>query len=223
MIQDPKMRKVMRDTWHNMIHRCHNPQHKAYANYGGRGIKVCDRWRDKDTGFANFVADVKVKPDFDHSLDRINNDGHYEPDNVRWATRSEQQRNRRLPRRRGKVNMTYTYKGVTLTAKNWAEQLGIKPGAFRARRADGLPDEAIFYPGQLPRGMWTRNPVTKQYDDLEPKWLIEWRGETKPVLSWSKEVGISSSTLRARISSGWSVEKAFTTPVQSRPSKGGQA
>jgi len=71
--------------------RCKNPKHKFYKNYGGRGITVCERWDD----FANFLADVGERPSHDLTLDRKNNDLGYHPDNVRWATRSEQQRNKR--------------------------------------------------------------------------------------------------------------------------------
>jgi hypothetical protein len=74
-----------------MMDRCYNPHHKYYKNYGGRGIKVCKRWHK----FENFAADMGEKPGKDWSLDRINNDGDYEPCNCRWATRLMQGRNTR--------------------------------------------------------------------------------------------------------------------------------
>lgn len=80
-----------------MIKRCQNPNHHAYARYGGRGIQVCAEWR-KD--FAAFLRDVGHRPSPDLSLDRINNDGNYEPGNVRWATRQQQANNRRTSRRK---------------------------------------------------------------------------------------------------------------------------
>jgi hypothetical protein len=91
-------RHPLYSTWLGMLQRCQNPAHKDYGNYGGRGIKVCDRWADRETGCEAFMADMGVKPTPAHSLDRVDNDGPYTPENTRWATRSEQNANKR-PRR----------------------------------------------------------------------------------------------------------------------------
>jgi len=96
--------------WHAMVQRCSVKTNQSYSNYGGRGIKVCDRWLGN---FNNFLLDMGKKPTPAHSLDRIDNNGNYEPSNCRWATKVEQGNNRR-------DNKTVTYDGVTRTLAMWS-------------------------------------------------------------------------------------------------------
>ena len=102
--------------WLNMIKRCTNPNHPEYKNYGGRGIKVCDRWLES---FENFFADTGLRPSPKLTLERIDNDGDYEPENWRWATRKEQARNIR-------PNRMIPFNGEMLCVTEWAERVGIK-------------------------------------------------------------------------------------------------
>lgn len=121
-----------------MILRCFNRSARGYARYGGRGITVCDRWRES---FAHFLADVGARPSPGHSIDRIDNDGNYEPGNVRWATNKEQQRNRH--------NTRYvTIKGVTKPLTEWTELARLPRSTVEGRLRKGHPPEACFKPPQ---------------------------------------------------------------------------
>lgn len=88
-------------TWSRAVNRCHNPKNKVYRYYGARGISVCDLWRKS---FLIFLKDMGKRPSNKHSLDRINNDGNYEPGNCRWATVLQQARNRHYPIRNSSID-----------------------------------------------------------------------------------------------------------------------
>ena len=100
--------------WIDMKTRCGNEKIKGYHSYGGRGIKVCDTWES----FENFLADMGERP-AGLSLDRIDNNGDYAPDNCRWATKNQQARNKRN-------NRLLSFKGETRCLSEWAEIQGIK-------------------------------------------------------------------------------------------------
>jgi hypothetical protein len=116
--------------WRGMLTRCGNPKDHTYHNYGGRGITVCERWLK----FKNFSADMGRRPSKDHSIDRINNNGNYEPENCRWATIAEQRSNQR-------TNTLLTYQGRTQIMKAWASELGILPSTLRERLVRGWTTE----------------------------------------------------------------------------------
>lgn len=83
-------------SWNRMRHRCYFTTDKSYKDYGGRGITVCERWK---TNFKNFFDDMGLRPSPKHTIDRINNNGNYEPTNCKWSTRSEQMRNKRIQKK----------------------------------------------------------------------------------------------------------------------------
>jgi hypothetical protein len=132
-----------------MRDRCQRQEAANYFKYGGRGIKVCERW---NASFWDFVADVGPKPSPAHSLERIDNDGPYEPSNVRWASPREQNLNTRQ-------NRLITWQGETLPLAVWAERLGFDYLRFRYRFISGWPLELAMTappgfkrrPGRKPR------------------------------------------------------------------------
>lgn len=99
--------------WNRMRQRCNNSNHERYKDYGGRGITICERWGE----FINFYTDMGSRPSDLHSLDRINNDGNYEPSNCRWATDSQQNRNRRIFGNQH-TNKTHCKNGHEFTEEN---------------------------------------------------------------------------------------------------------
>lgn len=121
--------------WTHLKDRCYNKNDKRYSRYGGRGIEVCDKWRNS---FMAFYKDMGSKPTEKHQIDRIDNNGNYEPANCKWATPVEQANNRRS-------NNRFTYKGQTLTIKQWAEYSGIDYDKLRQRlmRYDWPIDKAL--------------------------------------------------------------------------------
>jgi hypothetical protein len=131
--------------WSHMIGRCHNPKDAAFANYGGRGIVVCDRWRDSYTAF---MTDVGPRPSSKHTLDRIDNNGGYKPGNVRWATRTQQMRNVRY-------NRLLTLGAESLPMAAWAERLGIKKATLADRLYRGWSDERALTTPVAPRAELT--------------------------------------------------------------------
>lgn len=108
--------------WRSMRQRCLYPSQQSYPLYGGRGITICDRW----SSFANFLADMGERPE-GMSLDRIDSNGNYEPNNCRWATTKDQARNRP-----GRTRLL-SHEGETLSVVEWAEKTGIPSGTIRSR------------------------------------------------------------------------------------------
>jgi hypothetical protein len=117
--------------WAHIKQRCLNKKHHAYKSYGGRGITVCDRWQKS---FKNFLEDMGQRPSKEHSIERSDNDGHYEPSNCVWATRKQQMNNRRCCK---KLELN----GKILTQKQWADKLGVSQTAIYTRLKGGMSVE----------------------------------------------------------------------------------
>ncbi len=122
-----------------MKDRCYNPNNKRYPHYGGRGIVVCQEWKDNYVSFRDWAICNGYQIGL--SLDRINNDGNYSPDNCRWATPKQQAYNRR-------TNRLITIQGKTQTVTEWAEEVGISIGAFQNRLRYGWSEERLLEPQQ---------------------------------------------------------------------------
>lgn len=124
--------KASKLVWDGMIARCTKPTTKNYHNYGGRGIKVCERWHT----YENFALDMGEPPE-GLTLERKDNNGNYSPDNCVWATDTEQGRNKRN-------NRLLTYKGETKCVTAWAEELKVNPKTLYTRIYLGWSDEGVL-------------------------------------------------------------------------------
>jgi len=124
--------------WNGMRQRCYNKKNKSYKNYGGRGIAVCDSWNNRD-GFKNFLKDMGFKPTKTHSLDRIDNNGNYCPENCRWATVEEQSCNKRN-------TIIITIDGVSRSLLEWAKIKGMSRKTISNRIRLNWEVEDLFIP-----------------------------------------------------------------------------
>lgn len=132
--------------WHSMFLRCYNKSHVSYQAYGGRGILVAEEWRG-ESGLLRFLEHVGPRPSAQHTIDRIDNNGHYEPGNVRWATRTEQARNR-------SDSHYVTANGQTLIVADWAKNMGVAPAVIHSRIKRGWSEEKAV---TTPPRCWRRS------------------------------------------------------------------
>jgi hypothetical protein len=109
--------------WSGIRQRCLNPKHRLYSYYGERGIKIDPKW---EASFEQFLRDMGPRPSAQYTIDRIDNNGHYNKENCAWRTRKQQARNRR-------DNLLLTHNGKTQTMVEWAEELGINSNTLHAR------------------------------------------------------------------------------------------
>lgn len=163
-----KQKHILQQKLCDMKNRCNSPKNKFYKDYGARGIKVCDEWQDKKEGHANFQkwALENGWKEF-LSIERIDVNGNYEPSNCRWATPKEQANNRRN-------NAYITIHGVTKTAQEWADQIGITERAFMNRVVYGWSEDRLLEPKNKPLKM-TKAEMTKEikyWRNLEEQGLL---------------------------------------------------
>lgn len=125
--------------WQNMKNRCYKETDKRYHRYGGRGIIVCEEWQGVDE-FLKWASETGYKDNL--TIDRIDNDGNYEPSNCKWSTLKEQSNNRRTTHK-------ITYQNKTQSLKEWTEELGLNYGTVHSRLVRGCPLEKVFFKGNL--------------------------------------------------------------------------
>lgn len=179
-----------------MMTRCYNSKHTYYNYYGGRGIKVCERWLTaaffiEDT-LMSFIEHSKENGLRFTSLERIDNDKDYSPENCRWATIREQARNR-------SNSLFVEMKGEKRLLADIAYENDMTASTLKYRLDKGMNlDEAINTP--LPK---KRGPIS-------------WKGEEKSLREWGRVLGIAPTSLKARLTLGWTVDETFTTPINER-------
>lgn len=167
--------------YRSMIKRCKNPEYHNYKDYGARGINVCSRWQES---FESFINDMGLKPSREHSIDRVDNDGNYEPGNCRWALPVEQQANRRVTRK-------VVFGGEEVPVSILEKQAGLAKGVLSSRLDMGWSlERALSEPGRIKR----------------PKYFVF--GEEMSTKQICERFGIQRQSFNMRLRQGWSAEDA---------------
>ena len=175
--------------WSSIKTRCYNSNVKKNKNYHSNKITVCDKWLNS---FEAFIDDMGLAPSKKHSIDRIDNSKGYYPDNCRWVTQDVQTKNR------GSFNRLITYNGKTMVLKDWAKELNLEYSGLRKRLVD--------------KGMSFEDAINK--DKIYN--LVEYKGMKKTLKEWSEYLKIPVKNLYDRRNKGWSVEKMFETPINTK-------
>ena len=185
-----KERKRLRSIYNGMRLRCYNEDNVNYKYYGGKGVTICDEWL---LSFENFF-DWAINNGYNENLtiDRINSEKEYSPDNCKWSTKKEQAYNRSM-------SVKLTLNGRTMYMTEWAEELGIDKKTLSWRYRNGWSDEEIL----------------SNKKDI----ILEYNGECKNLLEWSKQTGIKKSTLWDRYNKGWKVKDILTRKPKDREIK----
>ena len=176
--------------WAHMKARCLDPDSDVYSYYGGRGISICEDWKNSFSNFYQWAMSNGYSTEL--TIDRIDVNGNYEPNNCRWVTRKEQNRNMRS-------NVFLSFNGETLCLKDLASKYGVSAATLsqRLQRGWSLVDALQMKSGEK-RG--NRKHIT-------------FKGITLPFCKMAERFGIKPSTLAVRLKRGWTLEKALLTPV----------
>lgn len=177
----------------NMLNRCNNPKSKHYRYYGGRGIRVCDRWNGRDK-FPQFVEDMGERPK-GLTLDRIDCDGDYSPENCRWATPKTQRLNRSSEASGVGAIDWITFRGETLCRRDMAAKHGINEGTLKSRihEMGWSLERALTTPSTHPNRGRGKLPVPIEE-------ILEKRGSGMTLQEIADEFGVSRRTIRRRLS-----------------------
>lgn len=180
--------------YYSMLARCYNSKNTAFVYYGKRGIKVCKEWKENLLHFVSWSSNNGYKEHL--TLDRIDNDGDYTPENCRWITMKEQSKNKR--------KKLIDFNNEKHSLKEWSVLLNIPYATLHRRLKHKWPIEKAF-----------TTPVPVKEKQRIDK--ITFNGETKTQAEWCRELNIPRYTLSKRITQqGWSVEKAMTTPIKKK-------
>lgn len=211
----------LRDRLHakrtSMLGRCYDPGDSRYKGYGARGITVCQEWRDSSTKFIEWAWASGYTGT--ESIDRVDNNGNYCPENCQWISREAQARNRR-------DTVLWEYQGEFKTIPEWAEIFSMTKSNLYQRLGRGWSFEDSI---SLPLG--TRNSKKKagrpeerydfKYDNgkvvnlKKTSVFFTLNGETKHLTAWAQDLGVSPGTISYRLKRGWSLEEALTIPPSS--------
>lgn len=185
--------------YHLMKGRCNNPNKPDYKWYGAKGIRVCEEWSKSYSCFKEWALANGYKEGL--TIDRIDSDGNYEPNNCRWVDMVVQNNNKKnVPK--------YEFNGEEHSISEWARILGVSRELLRDRITRlGWSVEKAFSTPRVPNGIREDNIV------------LEHNGERHPIGTWEKILGFKPEVIRKRIKNGWPIEKALTTPVKQKTKK----
>lgn len=177
--------------WAHMKSRCLDPDGDCYQHYGGRGISICDEWKDSFAAFSKWARANGYADNL--SIDRIDCNGNYEPSNCRWVTQQEQLRNTRRTK-------LITFGGETLCMKDMARKYGVDPVTLRLRLLRGWSIEDAL----------TKKPGEKRGN----RKYITFNGLTLPFNKMAEHFGLKPATLCFRLKQGMTLEEALTKKLQ---------